>query len=74
MTMNDQEKKILTETHLMCTEMYKVLKGNGRPGLESRVVTIEADLKNHTKPTQWPAMLSAGVAFVMMLFTIYISR
>ena len=48
--MNDEEKKILTETHLMCTEMYKVLKGNGRPGLESRVVTIEADLKNHTKP------------------------
>ena len=43
MEINDHD--LLVSTHTMMQELYKVIKGNGRPGLLEKVTVLEDDMR-----------------------------
>ena len=68
--MTPSDHDILVRMDTQVGEMHKWCFGNGRPGADERLTTLETQFAEHKKPRQWPAVAAAICAIVMAAYTI----
>ncbi len=49
MTMTDQDRQMITDTHTDVKDIKKILNGNGELGLVAKVINNESHLKKHDR-------------------------